>query len=110
MACGRGASDRVVLQCRGRGAVGRELLERGVERANGGDASSGLETVGGPTVEAEAGARLLLGGGDVPMLALHSFEILILLARATSTAAAAAECLVFVVVALVVNKPTTSEK
>lgn len=88
MACGRGASDRVVLQCRGRGAVGRELLERGVERANGGDASSGLETVGGPTVEAEAGARLLLGGGDVPMLALHSFEILILLARATTAAAA----------------------
>ena len=73
MACGRGASDGVVLQCRGRGAVGRELLERGVERANGGDASGGLETVGGPTVEAEAGARLLLGGGDVPMLALHNF-------------------------------------
>ena len=41
-------------------------------------------------MEAEAGARLLLGGGDVPMLALHSFEILILLARATTAAAAAA--------------------
>ncbi len=89
MASGSRATHRIVLQCRGRGAVGRELLKWGVERADGGDTARGLETIGGPTVEAEAGARLLLGGGDVPMLALHIYF----------TEAAAAACDVSTVVA-----------
>jgi len=71
VARGGRAADWIVGQRRGRGAVGRELLERGVTGADGGDAAGRLEAGGGPAVEGEPGARLLLGGGDVPVLALH---------------------------------------
>ena len=71
MASGGGASNGIVLKG-GRGsAVGRELFEGGVERADGGDAAGGFEAGGRPTVEGEAGSAGLFRVSDVPVLALH---------------------------------------
>lgn len=71
MAGGGGAADGVVLESRGRGAVGWELFEGGVQGADGGHASGGFEAGGGPNVEGEAGARGFFGVGHVPVITLH---------------------------------------
>ena len=72
VAGGGRAADGIVLQSHGGGAVGRELLEGGVQGADGGDASRRLEAGRRPAVEGEAGTALLLALGDVPVLvSLH---------------------------------------
>ena len=66
-----GAADGIVLEGRGRGAGGRKLAERAVERPHRRHAAGRLEARRRPAVEGQAGPRRLLRRGHVPRLVLH---------------------------------------